>query len=85
MSAVKVEEPALCNVLEMTFIKTYLMHKGSYLLLLIYRIRSFEAGTTSAMLERIKDSCGGTKSQVNAWGWLLSAKRIESDSKSETT
>ena len=44
-----------------------------------YRIRGLEAGTSDTMLQRIKDSCGRTKSQINAWGWLLSAKRIDSN------
>ena len=44
-----------------------------------YRIRGLEAGTSDTMLQGIKDSCGRTKSQVNARGSLLSAKRFESD------
>ena len=49
-----------------------------------YRIRCLEAGASHTMLQRIKDSCGRTKSQVNARGWLLSGKKIESDLKSKT-
>ena len=44
-----------------------------------YRFRCLEAGTSGTMLQRVKDSCGRTKSQVNARGWLLSGKRIGSD------
>ena len=44
-----------------------------------YRFRCLEAGTSGTMLQRVKDSCGRTKSQVNARGWLLPGKKIGSD------